>query len=381
MRAGSSNPFRPGAGQMPPILAGRDDELALAERRLSELRDGRSPSQGFLLYGPRGNGKTVILDRIAARSRELGFRTEELPPAAMRDHDELVRTMQERAGLAPARRTGVQVGSLGLSTRPTASTRDVSRLLAIWIRAEPAPLVLVLDEAQAIELAPGASLFGAVQSAGRERLPLFVVVAGTPGAPRRLRDAGTFTERQFQRLPIGRLDRRATTLALSGPAEASGRPISEAALALLADESQDYPYFIQLLGSAAWDAAAEHGEPGISRAAAARGVASTRPLRARFYAERLAEAEDRGVGDALVSVASFFAGRIESAPRLELNAALDRAANRQPGREPVALRNALVDLGVIWEAVPGQWEMGIPSLADYVLADAARNQHATDGPT
>ena len=38
-----------------------------------------------------------------------------------------------------------------------------------------------------------------------------------------------------------------------------------------------------------------------------------------------------------------------------------------PNRE---LLDTLRDLGVVWEASPGVWEMGIPSFADFVLRRA-----------
>ena len=42
------NPFRAGREVVPPVLAGRDEELALAERRLGSLAEGMSPAQDLL---------------------------------------------------------------------------------------------------------------------------------------------------------------------------------------------------------------------------------------------------------------------------------------------------------------------------------------------
>ena len=190
----SRNPFRPGAGQMPPYLAGREAELALADTRLRQLAGGTAPAQGLLLYGPRGNGKTVLLEHIAARARDLGLRAEDLPPAALRKRSVLVTELQELAGPTEARLTGVQLGPVGATAERAAVTGNVSRLFAGWVRAASTPLVVLLDEAHTVEPAVGRNFFDAVQKAGSAGLPagerrVCVRRWRRPGAIRRVRRA------------------------------------------------------------------------------------------------------------------------------------------------------------------------------------------------
>ena len=364
----NANPFRPGAGQMPPFLAGRDTELGLAERRLRQLAGGTAPPQGILLYGPRGNGKTVLLERIAERAREMGMRAERLPPAALRDAGGLVAELRECAGLGEARLTGLHLGPVGATTERAIPTANVSRLLSGWILAVSSPLVIVLDEIHTMESEVGRTFFEAVQNAGADRLPFFVVAAGTPDAPRKVRRAGTFAERAFEKLPIGRLTPPATAEALKKPAEAAGRPMDAEALARLVGESQDYPYFIQLLGSAAWDAAAGAEELTMGRRAAAAGAEEVRTVVKRFYAERFDEARARKVESALPPLARLFAERGRRFGELEVGPLMRRLAapDSVPGDE-VWLLETLSDLGVLWRSSAG-WEMGIPSFADYLLS-------------
>ncbi len=352
---GNGNPFRPGAGRMPPLLAGRDDEIALAERRLRELAGDVPPSRGLLFYGPRGNGKSVLLERIAERGRSLGLRAEHLPPAALTDREELVRALQERTGLI--------CGSVGRA----ALTQDATRLFAAWVRAASSPLVVLLDEVHTLQPTVGARFFHATHGAGTESLPFLVVAAGTPEAPARLRQAATFTERDLQRCPVGRLDSASTRAALVEPAAAAGRPLSASALDLLVGVSQRYPYFIQMLGSAAWDSAATAGEAVVTLAAAERGIAAAHDEMGQFYAERFTEAEGRGLRRALLAVAHLFARGAEQVSDMELEAALANAAGSSEVENWIPTRAGLTDLGVLWEAGDGNWEPGIPSFADYVL--------------
>ena len=366
--SGSGNPFRPGTGRMPPVLAGRDQELALAERRLGELAAGSVPPQGLLLYGPRGTGKTVLLERIARRAKELGLRAQQLAAPTLRSEDSLVADLRERAGLTETRLTGVQLGPIGGTAQPAAPSRSVAHLFAAWVETAHSPLVVVLDEAQAIGPEAGMVFFDAVQAAAMRDLPFLLVAAGTPDAPRRLRQAGSFMERAFENLPLGRLPRTATKQALAEPTVNAGRPLAPDALALLAEESQDYPYFVQLLGSAVWDAAAAARAPEIRAEVARHGLAHARAETSRFYGRRFAEARERGVHRALPALASLMeqpGARLDDAA---LDAFLDRAVVDGAGSgDPTRLQTTLQDLGILWEASPGRWEMGIPSFAQHVL--------------
>ena len=366
---GNGNPFRPGAGQMPPLLAGRDKELALAERRLDELAGGVPPAQGILFYGPRGNGKTVLLERIADRARALGMRAERLPADAVRARDVLVQELQERAGLTEDRLSGVQLGPIGATTQPGAPTRNVSRLFSAWVQAVSEPLVVLLDEAQTMDPGAGRAFFEAVQNAGSDALPYMVIAAGTPDAPRKIRRAGTFAERAFEKLPIGRLDPAATTAALTKPAEAAGRPMDDDAHARLGRASQDYPYFVQLLGSAAWDMAVRDGEPTVTGKCAEEAVDTARVVIEGFYAERFDEARARKVEGVLLPLARLRRERRgQPFGQIEVGAVMRRLAalGSLPGDENWLL-DTLSDLGVLWRS-PAGWEMGIPSFADYLLS-------------
>lgn len=366
---GNRNPFRPGAGQMPPFLAGRDAELALAERRLAELSGGRAPAQGILLYGPRGNGKTVLLERIAERTREVGMRAEQLPPGALRHEGRLIEELQERAGLTTGRLSGVQVGPLGATTQPATPTRNISRLVARWVDAGSDPLVVVLDEVHTMDSEAGRAFFEAIQQAWSARLPLFLIAAGTPDAPRRIRCAGTFAERAFELLPIGRLESSAAAAAFTTPAESAGRPVTGKAGAMLVGASQHYPYFIQLLGSAAWDAAESGG--GISLLSARAGVAAAGVAIERFYMGRFDEAREREIADALAPVAAAIADHDGQIADRELRQVIGAVVER--GLVPhdrSSLLTTLSDLGVVWETSSDVWEMGIPSFGDYVLRRA-----------
>ena len=363
------NPFQPGRGMSPPLLAGREAELAAAERCFVRLLEGRSPPRDLSYYGPRGNGKTALLLEIEHCARKRDFRTETLPMDALTDRAGLVRTLQERTGALAGQVTGPQTARFGASAAPRQPTAEIERLFAAWLGNKALrPLVLVVDEAQVLAPEAARPFFVAVQRAKSGPVPFLLVCAGTPDAPRRIRQAGAFNERGFTQCRVGRLDRSATLAALREPAQASGRPFADDAAGFVAEQSQDYPYFIQLLGGAAWEAAAE-GAYEISLRDAQAGAAECAEDIAEFYEGRYQEARARGVAAALRPLAHRFAaqeGRRLTESQLET---LLRCLGDDPAvsMDGLALEQELSDLGVVWSVRAGAWEMGIPSFADYLL--------------
>ena len=363
-----ANPFQPGRGVAPPVIAGRDTELERAEQLLHGLLAGRMPSRDLLFYGPRGNGKTTLLIEIQRRARELGLRAERLPVTSLTAERRLIRELQRRAGLRGRRVTGAQVAGFGLDVEPGAATENLDELLAHWIEADAAPLVVVLDETQALVPEVARPFFEAVQAAKASAAPFLLLAAGTPDAPRRIREAATFNERGFVEIPVGRLERADTVTALAEPALRYGTPMSEPATAALAGASQDYPYFIQLLGSAAWDAAAASGAARIGGDEAERGIQAFQNEAERFYEARYEEARRRRIVPVLKPLASRFASRGGRLGSSEFTELVDEAAlsNALPIAGP-ALENELVDLGIVWRVAAGGWELGIPSFGQHVL--------------
>jgi Cdc6-like AAA superfamily ATPase len=66
------NPYARGAGTPPPELAGRDDLIERSAIALDRIRAGRS-ARSLILYGLRGVGKTVLLNRIQRDAEARGF--------------------------------------------------------------------------------------------------------------------------------------------------------------------------------------------------------------------------------------------------------------------------------------------------------------------
>ena len=69
----SSNPFKPTAGKMPPILIGRQDIIDDFEEALEN--GAGAPGRLMLIIGQRGYGKTVMLTELRRLANEAGWIT------------------------------------------------------------------------------------------------------------------------------------------------------------------------------------------------------------------------------------------------------------------------------------------------------------------
>jgi AAA+ ATPase superfamily predicted ATPase len=66
------NPYAPGAGSPPPELAGRDEIIEGDAVALDRIR-ARRAARSLILYGLRGVGKTVLLNKISLDAEARGF--------------------------------------------------------------------------------------------------------------------------------------------------------------------------------------------------------------------------------------------------------------------------------------------------------------------
>lgn len=67
-----TNPYAPGAGTPPPELAGRDDLINRIDVALDRIKAGRA-ARSFVMYGLRGVGKTVLLNKVRLDAAAAGI--------------------------------------------------------------------------------------------------------------------------------------------------------------------------------------------------------------------------------------------------------------------------------------------------------------------
>ena len=365
--------FAPGDGSSPPELTGRDAQQAVLSRCLADLVGGSAPPHNVVLLGPRGNGKTVLLNWLKAACADAP--SVEVLPLTPRDvpaPPALLHALLPRRGLAKLLPRKVGIASVGSAEWSPAGNgwRHLSKELAG--RCQRKPLVVLLDEAHTLDLAVGSVLLNASQQV-RAEAPFLLVLAGTPGLPTHLNemDASFWGRLGEGLLGVGRLTDAAARTALVKPLKRHGVEIETDALDAVIEDSQRYPYFIQLWGDALWQ---EHlANPGArlttATTAAVRDAVAARV--ANYYQGRYQELAAAGLLTAAAAVAPFFQGGVDvTASEQDIDSAL-LSAGIEDAADRFTVCDGMSRLSYMWcppnQLPPVVWSAGIPSLTTYVL--------------
>ena len=382
MNAAGKRLFAPGDGALPPALAGREQEQAVLSRCLSDLTGGSSPPHNLVLTGPRGNGKTVLLNWFEDACRKASVAVARVAPSRVRTEQALCNALLPTSlfrRLLPVRWGITGMGKAEWEASSPATHDFVERLIA---RCRKKPVAALVDEAHTLDLYVGQLLLNASQDV-RPKAPFLLVLAGTPGLLAHLgKMNASFSDRLGSGLlGIGRLSDAAAREALVKPLAGQGVNIDADALASVVEQSQRYAYFIQLWGEALWNQHLATGEARLTAAHAAAAQPAIETRTAEYYQRRYRELEAGELLPAAAALApTFQAGLDATATDRDIDTVL--TAISMDAADRLAAREELNRLGYIW-CPPGQlppvvWSAGIPSLMQYVQEQAA---HSAAGGT
>ncbi|NMM24061.1 MAG: ATP-binding protein [Phycicoccus sp.] len=399
------NPYAPGAGQRPPELAGRDDQLRAFNVVLERIARSK-PERSIVLTGLRGVGKTVLLNALRSAAvrahwgtgklearpdqrlrrpisaalhvavRELGhpqgdevdhvlgvikaFAQREAPPnAKIRDRWNPGIDVAAVSGRADS--GDIEIDLVELLTDVGGLAADVGRGVAIFI-----------DEMQDLGPEDVSAVCAACHEISQSGLPLIVVGAGLPHLPAVLSASKSYSERLFKYSRIDKLDRMAADLALQLPAKGEGAEFQQEALEAMYAATGGYPYFIQAYGKVAWDSAPS--SPITLEDIQVAAPEAEAELALGFFGSRYERATPgereylRAMADAAQIAAEDPAGPglddIESVSTASVATALDR----KPQSLSVA-RDALLKKGLIYSGQRGRIAFTVPHFGRYLRAN------------
>ncbi|RNL62044.1 ATP-binding protein [Nocardioides marmoriginsengisoli] len=394
------NPYAPGAGQRPPELAGRDDQLGAFDVVLERIAHGR-PERSLVLTGLRGVGKTVLLNALRSAAVRRGWGTGKLearPDQGLRRplSSALHQAVRELGHPEPAQVDqvlGVIRAFAQRDAAPGAKLRDV------WNPGIEAPVVkgradsgdieidlvelfsdagglaadvgkgvaVFIDEMQDLGPDDVSALCAACHEISQSGLPMIVVGAGLPHLPAVLSASKSYSERLFRYQRIDRLGRAEADRALAAPAAEESAAYDDDALAAMYAATGGYPYFIQAYGKAVWDVAPS--SPITAADVAVAAPEAETELAVGFFGSRYERATPgereylRAMADAAVARAESGEDLdvIESVPTADVAAVL--------GKKPQSLspaRDALLKKGLIYSAERGRIAFTVPHFGRYL---------------
>ncbi|GGK56410.1 ATP-binding protein [Ornithinimicrobium pekingense] len=395
------NPYAPGAGQRPPELAGRDEQLDRFRVVLERIQRGR-PERSMILTGLRGVGKTVLLNALrstAVRARWGTGKYEARPEQGMRrpmaaalhvavrelghpqgdevDHvlgvikafaqkDQPGAKLRDRwnPGIDAPAVTGradsgdIEIDLVELFTDVGGLAADVGKGVAVFI-----------DEMQDLGPEDVSAICAACHELSQSALPVIVVGAGLPHLPAVLSASKSYSERLFRYTRIDRLSREAAERALQAPAEDEDAEWAPDALEAMYVATGGYPYFIQAYGKEVWDLApASPISAEDVRVAAPEAEAE---LAVGFFGSRYERATpgEREYLRAMAELAVQYAENGQEVDEVGSVATADIATHLD--RKPQSLspaRDALLKKGLIYSGERGRIAFTVPHFGRYLRA-------------
>ncbi|MBF2761324.1 MAG: ATP-binding protein, partial [Ectothiorhodospiraceae bacterium AqS1] len=383
-------PFTPGAGHIPPKLAGRGGETAMLDRMLSRLAGDRvkgkerlvdRPYDPVKIIGPRGVGKTVLLSWAKEQAEQQGILVvdctclqddantdplKRLLTAMEKGPSKLVKLLREFGFTVPV------VGG-GLKIKIDRDT-DITYDQIVRKIVQKKPLLFLMDEVHNFDPDPLGRMLKYNQLLLREAYPLGVVMAGTPGLNGNLDKAKAGFIDRCREIYINTLSDEATLEALREPLEHTELKVAPDAIEAMAAYTDNYPYFIQIVGELVWDKAILAGRKNVDTAFISQLDSDARRSRGAIYRKAYDRMKEKG----LLSHARRVMQVIErSGGEVAEDVVYDLLDNTKslPGDRVKEVYNGLREDGFIW-TVDDITRPGIPSFFSYLKSRDRRDDRS-----
>ena len=391
------NPYRPGAGHMPPYLAGREHEYEEFDRLLEQDQI----LENLVLTGLRGVGKTVLLETFKPRAVEKGWlwATADLSESASISESALAERLLADLALITSSATVSDPGAgqpVGFAAPAEPKEVPLSHTVLVEVyRATPGltadkikatlefawehlkdagqhRVIFAYDEAQNLsdhaskEQFPLSVLLDVFQSIQSKGIPFMLVLAGLPTLFPKLVDARTYAERMFRVMTLTRLSDDESREAILKPIEEAGCPVklTPDSVELIIFESAGYPYFIQFIGREVYDVFIRQDVEEEQKSVPVEAI--QRKLDADFFAGRWARITDRQ--RELLWVVAHLARPDEEFTILELT---EKAKDLLPKAFSASHANqmlaSLAEKGMIYKNRLGKYSFAVPLLGRFIL--------------
>jgi hypothetical protein len=316
------NPFKPGAGHMPPYLAGREDEKKEFERLLSQ----KTILENLVLTGLRGTGKTVLLETfkpMAQKERWLWVGTDLSESASLNEVNIATRLLTDlsvvTSGIKFAESSSIE--GIGFSRKEQTTSHNLNYaslvqiyestpglvadkvknvLEIVWRALETSGvsgIIFAYDEAQNLsdhaqkDQFPLSLLLDTFQSLQRKGIPFMLALTGLPTLFPKLVEARTYAERMFRVIFLDKLNDEAVSDAIEIPMKGCPIPLSKPSIKQIISLSGGYPYFVQFICREVYDVFIQKVDGGEKPSVPAFEI--LRKLDTDFFVGRWARATDR----------------------------------------------------------------------------------------
>jgi hypothetical protein len=392
-----TNPFRPGAGHMPPYLAGRENEI----QEFNNLLSQDTVLKNLVLTGLRGLGKTVLLETfkpmaisegwlwagtdlsestsiseenmalrlltdLAVATSSILYKTKEKKaPGFKRDNQQVDVTLNFNT------LKGIYESIPGLISDKLKGTLEI-----VWTCLKDTGsrgIIFAYDEAQnladhnAKDQFPLSLLLDLFQSLQRKDCRFMLALTGLPTLFPKLVEARTFAERMFTVVFLNPLNEKETTKAIREGIKKGGCPIdlSTKSIQTIWEFTKGYPYFVQYVCREVFDIWVQASEMG-NEPPPVPLEDITRKLDSDFFAGRWARATDRQ-RELLRVIAELPNCDAEFTVQEIVEHPINKETLKSFGGSHVnQMLVALSDSGLVYKNRHGKYSLAVPLLGDFI---------------
>jgi hypothetical protein len=390
------NPFRPGAGHMPPYLAGREHET----KEFQQLLEQGTILDNLVLTGLRGLGKTVLLETFKPMAIQDGWLwagTDLSESTSISEENMALRLLTDlsvvtssiviamatpkKAGFTEAKAKPITMDYASLKTLYNATPGLVSDKLkhvleSVWSHVDGLGrkgIIFAYDEAQNLadhatkDQFPLSLLLDVFQSLQRKGFRYMLALTGLPTLFPKLVEARTFAERMFHVVFLSPLTEKETTEAIRKPTQKESCPeFSERSIKTIWTITKGYPYFVQYVCREVFDVWVQATDTDQERLPIVPVKEIMRKLDSDFFAGRWAKSTDRQ-RDLLRIIASLPDCDSEFTVQGVVEAAMNRALERSFSSSHVnQMLASLSDAGLIYKNRHGRYSFAVPLLGDFI---------------
>jgi len=398
--------FPAGSGSAPPILVGREAQAQQLIGLLSDVCYERRALgiHGVVIHGPRGTGKTALLNTFDDISTQHGAKTIRMDgngglQSFGRLMGRLSQHIEPREERTKGHVKGLKVGITTLikaeghaqhqaltKTSEVTPDQDVLSSLESMIRNKPnTPVLLIIDEAHGADASVLGELMNAVQTlgGGDSKKPIGFVLGGTPDLIdlmcQKSCQSTWFRDRaQDERFaPMSNdLATEACLKALTETLTAVGVTVEGNDVMQIVENCKGSPYFLQQLGKCALESASQHHDVATFEHGGEIDLAFKKAIEQR-YASAWKNIQSENLSSCARQLGALW--RSTKHPDDRIRPGLLKKAIRSglkhaphPEEDIMSFEDAQAyfkHLGLLWAtSVSGDedWSLGLPSFFDYV---------------
>lgn len=404
------NPFRPGAGHMPPYLAGRESE----KREFKKLLEQDVILENLVLTGLRGVGKTVLLETfkpIAFAEGWLWVGTDLSESTSINEENIAIRLLTDLSVVTssvvistdertvPGIQSTSQVTEKTLdyeqlvkiySTTPGLVSDKLKRVLeTVWEHVQKLGkrgIIFAYDEAQNLsdhadkDQYPLSLLLDVFQSIQRKGIPFMLALTGLPTLFPKLVESRTFSERMFHVLFLSQLNEVNSAEAIRKPIQDGKSPINfnDQSVSTIFLITGGYPYFIQYVCKECFDVWVQNFNLGETPKSIP-VEAITRKLDTDFFSGRWARATDRQ-RDLLRVISQLENCSTEFEVKEIVEQSKKYAKPFSPSHVSQLLSN-LGDAGLVYKNRWGKYSLAVPLLDQFIIRQYSDDETHKPDPT